>query len=170
MTMSPLVRMITVFLLLWQFLYRVSDSAMDSLFSFLYKLFKTFKTTGDLLPDVTSSYKSAINLLSIKRGFTEYLVCPKCHSLYLHKDCVDNRANHQRISKCCEFVEFPNHRCRHLRSACGELLLKQSRIMGSKVKLVARKTYPYNSLKDSLASLISMDGFTEKCEHWRERA
>ena len=162
--------MITVFLLLWQFLYRVSDSAMDSPFCFFCKVFKSFKTAGDLLPDITSSYKSAINLIAIKRSFTEYVVCPKCHSLYLYEDCVENRANHQRISKYCKFVGFPNHRCRQLRSACGELLLKQSRVMGSDVKLVARKTYPYISLKDSLASLISMDGFIEQCEQWRQRA
>ena len=142
---------------------------MDSLFCFFCKLFKSFKTAGDLLPDITSLYKSAINLIVIKRSFTEYVVCPKWHSLYLYEDCVKNRANHQRISKYCKFVRFPNHRCRQLQSACGELL-KQSTVMGSDVKLVARKTYPYNSLKDSLASLISMDGFIEQCEQWRQRA
>ena len=44
-TVSPWVRVITVFLLLWQFLYRVSDSAMDSLFCFLCKLFKAHVTS-----------------------------------------------------------------------------------------------------------------------------
>ena len=116
-TVSPWVRMITVFLLLWQFLYRVSDSAMDSLFFFFCKVFKSFKTAGDLLPDITSSYKSAINLIAIKRSFTEYVVCPKCHSLYLYEDCVENRANYQRISKYYKFVGFPNYRCRQLQSA-----------------------------------------------------
>ena len=147
-TVSPWVRMITVFLFLWQFLYQVSDIAMDSLFCFFCNLFKSFKTAGDL-PDITSLYKSAINLIAIKRNFTEYVVCPIWHSLYLYEDCVKNQANHLRISKYCKFVAFPNHRCRQLQSACGELL-KQSRVMGSDVKLVATKTYPYNSLKDWL--------------------
>ena len=42
--------------------------------------------------------------------------------------------------------------------------------MGSNVKLAARKIYSYNSLKDSFTSLISMNGFMEQCEQWRERA
>ena len=144
---------------------------MDALFSFLCKLFRSIGTaTSSILQDINLSYKSAVDLIGITKEYTEYVVCPKCHFLYLYKECVESRANGQRNSKCCEFVAFPNHRYRHYRSMCGEMLLKQSKIMGGNVKLIPRNTYPYYSLKNSLASLISRPGFVELCEHWRERA
>ena len=155
----------------WQFFYRISDAAVDALFPFLCKLFRSIGTaTSSILQDINLSYKSAVDLIGITKEYTEYVVCPKCHFLYLYKECVESRANGQRNSKCCEFVAFPNHRYRHYRSMCGEMLLKQSKIMGGNVKLIPRKTYPYYSLKNSLASLISRPGFVELCEHWRERA
>ena len=144
---------------------------MDSLFSFWRKLFSSLgKTTSDLLQVDSFSYKSAVDLMGITEEHTEYVVCPKCNSLYSYNDCLEVRANGQQWSKCCEFVEFPNHRYQQYRSACGELLLKKSQLLGGNVKLIARKTYPYNSIKRSLSSLLSTPGFVDECEKWRKRA
>ena len=143
---------------------------MDILFPFLCKVLSSVGRTSDVLQGLVLSYKSALGAIGITEEYKEYVVCSKCSSLYSYDDCLETRAAGQQWSKCCRFVEFPKHRYRQYRSACGELLLKKSRLVGENVKLIPRKSYPYYSLKRSLASLISRPGFIEQCEHWRERA
>ena len=144
---------------------------MDILNPFLCKVLSSVgRITSDVLQGLVLSYKSALGAIGIREEYKEYVVCSKYSSLYSYDGCLETRAAGQQWSKCCRFVEFPKHRYQQYRSACGELLLKKSQLVGENVKLIPRKSYPYYSLKRSLASLISRPGFIEQCEHWRERA
>ena len=83
---------------------------MDSLISFLCKVFSLLgKTTSDILQGISFLYRSAVNLMTVTEEYTEYFVCPKCNLLHSYDDCLEVEANGQEWSKCCEFVEFPNH-------------------------------------------------------------
>jgi len=76
--------------------------------------------------------------MSVTEEYTEYVVCPKCNSLYSYDDCLEVRANGQEwsIAKCCEFVESPNYRFQYYQTACGELLLKKSQLLGGNIKFI----------------------------------
>lgn len=117
-----------------------------------------------------STYSNLIKSVGIepKKRIKEYVVCTKCNSVYDYQSCFEVRFG-KKISKHCEFVAFPNHIHRTQRTPCGALLLKEVRFQ-SKVQLLARKVYPYRSLKDALTLLVSRPGFLSLCEHWRERA
>ena len=39
--------------------------------------------------------------LESKDWFVEFVVCPKCHSIYEYKDCVVTSASGIKESKCC---------------------------------------------------------------------
>ena len=55
---------------------------------------------------------------------TEYVVCPKCSTLYEASEC--SMVSHDvLISKTCSYVEFPNHPQKRRRAACGATLMKK---------------------------------------------
>jgi len=46
------------------------------------------------------------------------IVCPICHCVYKHQDCVLKRAG-KDISKKCDFLEYPLHPHINKRKRCG---------------------------------------------------
>lgn len=96
----------------------------------------------------------------------EYVVCPKCNALYCLIDCIVQH-NGREESKLCDFVEYPKHPHPSGRTKCNAMLLKKISV-GSRTKLVPRKTFVYNSLISGLTKLVCRKGFLQKCEHWRK--
>lgn len=107
-------------------------------------------------------------LNSNKKVYKEYVVCPKCDSLYQLKDCIKLNPNGTTESKTCCHVATPDHLHRSRRVACGCVLLRRQ---GTKkrVILTPRKVFLFMSVKRSLENLLNRPGFVNKCELWRSR-
>ena len=95
-------------------------------------------------------------------SLTEFVVCPKCSTLYTRDECVV-RVGNSMVSKTCSFMEFPNHSQRHRRSSCGALLMKQIKY-GSAIKLLPKKTFLYNT---ALKTILLRPGILKQCNDWR---
>ena len=100
--------------------------------------------------------------------YIEYVVRPKCHSIYEYKDCVYTSASGGEESKKCCHVPIPDHPHQTQRQQCGIPLLKKQRIKKG-YRLVPRKVYPYRPLKRSITKLLSNEHFVDRCEQWRKR-
>ena len=164
---------IVFFLMLWQSLYRVSNTALNVLLKALAVFVRVIGTSfsGNKVESLSSNMprdtKAAHKLLfhTGEDDFINYVVCPKCHSIYEYKDCIVLQHG-RRESIECHHVSYPNHPQLSRRSKCGATLLKRTR----DDKLVPIKTYCYQPLHKSLHNLVQKEGFLDACEHWRARS
>lgn len=125
------------FILIWQSLYRISNNAINVLFKFLYAFFNMVILMGTSnehdLQDIVSKFPQSITgakqlLWEGKNvNIIEFIVCPKCHSVYSYDDCVIIRAGKEE-SKLCSHVAYPKHRRQKKRKACGTVLLKKVKL------------------------------------------
>ncbi|XP_056016818.1 uncharacterized protein LOC130053518 [Ostrea edulis] len=159
-------------LLRWQLLFYVSDLAFSYLLllfkSVLYLVSSTSENIQKLYKKFPSNLYQLHKIISFEKDiFLKKVVCPKCYALYDIPDCSDEVEGMQ-ISKKYSNVVSPNHALAHFRRPCGEILLKTV-LTNSKTNLVPKKTFCYQSIKDSLQTLVNRDGFEDLCELWRTR-
>ena len=109
------------------------------------------------------SIKSALRSFQ-QQTVVEYVVCPKCNSLYLLEHCIIGREE----SRFCEYVEYLRHTQVSRRSKCNTPLLKKV-LVGKGSKLVPRKSFVYNSIISGLPAMVARKDFLAKCGHWRNR-
>lgn len=129
---SPLLHLYTFFLLMFQTLFRLSDTALTVLLSFLALFFRTISRTFNsplhsFLSKLPSNIRAARQLATSggkKNEFTQYICCPTCHSLYDRDDGLICLPNGHTESKKCTFRQFPNHPMQQFRELCGTLLMK----------------------------------------------
>lgn len=119
------------------------------------------KTVSEEIPLTTTTAERLLWIHDL--GIIQYVVCPKCHSIYHYKDCIVLASNGQRHSKVCCF-KFPNHPHPSKRHPCDTALMKMVNN-----KFVPILTYPYFPLHLSLSNLASKPNFLELCERLRHR-
>ena len=160
---------ICLFLNFFQLFYKVSERAILALLLFLRSMLTFFglQNIARLLPRSLQSIKKALRINLPRQTSTEYVVCPKCNSLYLYEHCVSGRSGREE-SRLCDFVEYPDHPQVSRRSKCNTPLLKKITV-GKGAKLVPRKVFVYHSIISTLNSMINRKDFLCKCEHWRNR-
>ena len=170
--LSPPVRAMLLFLMIWQFLYNVSDAGVSVLIVFLYQVLKLFHsvagnniTANWLLHYPNSLYRVREMVLGNKIKFTTYVVCPKCHSLYDLENCTENNS-----PKKCQHIAFPNHPTASFCTPCESPLLRKISSQQGKERFLPYKVYSYQSLKDAITRLLRQKGFLESCEQWRQRS
>lgn len=171
-------RCILIFISIWQFCFIISDAAVTALIFFLSKFFKLISRNcneGDTLQQFSNAFpktlKGAMKLIGVSNeNFTQYIVCPLCHSVYNY-DFGYVIENNIRIPNCCIHVKMPNHPSAAYRQPCGVPLMKTVKGRGGSgnISLKPFRVFPYQSLKDALKILISRKGFLDHCEHWRTR-
>lgn len=151
----------------------MSNAALVSLLSF-FKYFMTFlgstfqcQSLRDTAKEVPSSYEKMRKILGMSDNFLEYVVCPKCSSIYEYEDCVEVR-NGERRTKLCSHVAFPSHPQQSQRTPCNSQLLKKVKTSKG-YRIVPFCVYPYYPLIKSFEHLAAKPGFIENCERWRER-
>ena len=173
---NNLVRWMVIFIRLWQALFTISDAAVGLLLKFLVAFFQLLAslTRAPLLGELATSIPGTLYLLkkylqSDTETFTSYVVCPACFTLYKFEDCFCINDMGEKVPKRCPHVQFPNHPQRSYRLPCRSSLLTKINMSGGKVKYVARYTYAYQSIKQSLQRLLYRPGFTDLLEHWRTR-
>ena len=108
-------RWIILLLMCWKSRYAVSDAAIESIFGILSTLFSYLSripvvpfcgVLADSFPKTVSAASRIVGLESNK--FTKFIVCRHCHSLYTDEDCFQ-LIGLRRVSKKCDYVEFPDH-------------------------------------------------------------
>ena len=153
----PTVRSLTLALMLWQFLFNISDAALSVLLLCLYHFLKVLHTLsgnnllGEWLVHFPSSLKRMHgSVIGDEIKFINYVVCRKCDSLYDHDDCIE-KIGSKLSSKCCRYVEFPNHPMQRFRKECGTPLM----YLSSKVNTFkAFKVYSYQPLNACYDSVV----------------
>ena len=98
-------------------------------------------------------------------NFTEYIVCPKCDSIYSPEYC--KRAG-KFVATACPYKAYPNHPHVGRRKECGASLLKAVRLKSGLVYR-PRKIFPCQSIKTAITKLAQRPGFVQCCELWRQR-
>ena len=171
-----LIRSYIMFLFTWQTLFRVSDTGMGVMFVFIAVLLgllvsrlniTTLSDFVELLPRSVTAAKKFIGHFSDE--FSKYASCPKCHSIYALDTCKITQPDKTIASRTCSFIEFPNHPHASRRKRCDTPLMKKIRTSFGNTSLYPRQLYCYQSVIDSLKTLVQRPGFIEKCELWRKR-
>lgn len=162
-----------IFLCMWSSFCALSDNALDILLAFLEAVFASMGTLFPVLASFAVLFPKSLHLLRKQLGmdqdkFIKYVVCPKCHSLYMFDDCYDT-VRGKRVSKKCSYVQYPHHRQHFRRTKCNEPLLKEVSLKSGETKLYPIKVYCYNSVIYSLRHFLQRPGFAAKCELWRGR-
>ena len=164
-------RALLLSLLLWQFSFNVSDAGISVLIVFIYNIFHSISGS-----EVTATWIKSFptTLHSVHREiigndikFTDYTVCPKCHSLYDFESCIITSGS-IKSSRKCEYIQFPNHSRATFRQPCGTPLLRNIKKQ-SQVCFKPYKVYSYQSIKEAVSRLLRRQGFLEQCEYWRQR-
>ena len=166
------VRVLMLFLVTWQVFFTISDAGLAMLIVFFHHFFRLLSSLDTNCAILSSfakfwpkSIATVLRVLNINSDkFVQYVVCPKCHSIYNYNQCVTSTQQ----SKTCWHVAYPRHRHKSRRKPCGTLLLRKERTRSGFV-LRPRKVYTYKSLVASIERLLSRPGFTELCEQWRNR-
>ena len=168
-----IVEVFLMFLALWQFLFNISNKAMNMLIKFFHIFISVLANVvqnnqlRQLQNHFPTSHAQIYKLLGLDDAFTEYVVCPTCNLLYYYDDCIETTLGHKH-SKRCVFVNFPDHPHRNQREPCNTILLTDKLNINNELVFVPIKTYPYCSFKESLARLVYQQDFL-KCEEWRSR-
>ena len=165
------------FMFLWQSVFHMSDAAVKSMLSF----FKYFVRVLGLVcqnssmvafsQEIPLAVKTAEKYLGIgfdHGGIVEFVVCPKCSSVYCYSDCVEIKANGTKHAKWCHHIKYPRHPHVSKRQPCNAKLLNSTQQSKSK-DLSPIKTYCYYPLHLSIQRLVSRPGFLNMCEQWRMR-
>lgn len=166
-TPSPLIRAYIMFLLLWQALFRVSDTVLNILLLFIAKLFSLLPSASsivDQLPQTVTTAKKMIGV--IRDSFSKYVSCLDCHALYP----LDSYKSSKSVqSQLCSYMKYPNHPQASRRHPCNALLMKTVRTSSSRTTLCAKQLYCYRSLVHPLQEFLKRSDFIMKCEAWRDR-
>ena len=161
-----------MFLLLWQSLFKVSDSGMSVLFALLFSLILTLipspnlQSLVSLLPKNTAAAKKIKG--SVADPCTKYVSCPRCHTLYSVDVGKIRNPDKSFTSRHCSYLKFPEHPHRRQREPCNTQLMKTVRTSSGTTTLYPKQMYCYLSIIDTLKNRLLIPGFYEKTEHWRK--
>ena len=170
---AAFVKVITAFLLLWQSVFKVSNSALEALLKFM-KIILRYPPFSIVVNDnsktlIPGSLLKAHRLLQLNRDdFCKLVVCPKCESTYKREECIDHCGTNALI-KLCSHVEFPNHPWPNKRKPCSTPLLKHVKTSKGRDEFVPYKIYCYRSIIEALRKLVMSKQFVENCFAWRGR-
>ena len=175
-TKSNAMRLYVFFLFMFQSLFRLSDTALNILFSFLALFFRMLAQKIDyndvviFLKNLPCNLHAARKLIGAPRDpFRKYVCCPTCEYLYDWEKCILKESDGSLVSKKCSYVQFPSHPQKQHRKECGTILMKTLKTRVGNTLLYPRRIYCYRSIIESLQELIKRPGFSDKCEAWRSR-
>ena len=149
------------FLALFQLVHHLSERAINNLLRFIRLLVHYVGTNANcnVLLEIAQALPKVSKVINFKQDdFIEYVVCPKCCTLYSLSDCITHNIDGDG-SKLCNYIEFPHlHPHVSRRIPCGEVLLKKVKV-GIKSKLLPRKVFVYRSVVHSLMDMAKRPGF-----------
>ena len=109
---NRVIRAFLLFLFFWQSLFRISDSAIGLMLSFLLKFFSLAGVwlNVDVLSDLAQKFPGTIFgakkfLGRLKDQFVRYVVCPSCNKLYLFQESWKfDAGSNKKISHTCSYM------------------------------------------------------------------
>ncbi|XP_035697293.1 uncharacterized protein LOC118430485 isoform X2 [Branchiostoma floridae] len=171
-------RLLAMVLLVWQTIFKISDSAVYSLL-LCFKLFiQAIGHAYGVQSIIDFSHNIPITLYTLRNcvgldrnNFTKFVVCPKCNTRYTMEESFHIKRNGSKVSNKCEFVPFYSHphRRSELRQKCGTVLMKKVKSVKGEEYMYPKKTYCYKSVVETLQTFVKRPDFMSKCEEWRER-
>ena len=100
----------------WQSVFNISERALLYIIRFLkYFLFQlSINCKNEQIQkyseEIPQTVLTILKLLGINDNeVTEYVVCPKCFSVYEYEDCIVAHINGTKHSKFCCYVKYPLH-------------------------------------------------------------
>lgn len=175
-TYQRVVHVLLLFLFLWQSLFRISDSAIALMLSFLKKFFmlggmylgvNKLRQLADSFPHTL--YRAKKYLGRLHESFIKIVTCPSCHKLHKYEDCWTVDVHGKKVSRICSFRQYPTHPQARMRAPCSKVLLKTVRSSNGSDYLAPVQTYCYKSVITSLEELLSRNNVMNLCEEWRMR-
>ena len=121
------------FLLLFQTLFRISDTALSILLLLMFKFIRILGALfnceqllkfAEKLP--TSVKNARLSAGSVRGNFQKCSCCRKCFSIYPWNPTVEPQI------LTCTYVKYPNHTQAHFRQPCGEKLCRKVKTLTGK--------------------------------------
>ena len=173
----PLLKWIVLFVCVWQSVFTIPDTAVEIMLPFMATLLKALADNASIafITALATAMPASLYTLRKLMGspiedfFTEYVLCPACHTLYRQEDCLTTNDDGEEVPKTCSFVKYPNHPSQHFRKRCGSPLLKKIHLAGGRIQYRPMYVYAYQPLKTSLQRLLNRPGYASKMEEWRNR-
>ncbi|XP_077867666.1 uncharacterized protein LOC144356999 [Saccoglossus kowalevskii] len=174
---SSLMKAMFMYIFSWQNIHGVSDRGIQCLVTFIKHVLVTIATVFKvdrsanfckLLPGTLHTIRKCLGLS--RDNFKQYVVCPKCHSIYPYENCFKVKSTGEKISMKCSNIEFPQHPHQSRRRPCGEVLLKQVKGQNGQQYLYPKQVYTYRSVILSLETYVKRRGFIDACNKWRTRS
>ena len=112
---APLpIQQFLIFTLLWQFVFKISNTAIGCLLRFMKHLVRAIGiafqcdsliNTVDVMPLCLQTVHKLLGISG--NDFVAYVVCPSCQSVYRFEDCFISRPFGRSEAKtCCQIVCF----------------------------------------------------------------
>ena len=171
---SPSILSLSLFLLTWQASFRVSDTCVAALLGFLYHFLMFVSTItcshqlGQFAVNIPRNVKKLREVVGLNvDGFTQFIVCPQCHSIYDSDSCIVTTGT-RKEAKTCQHIAFPDHPHASFRRRCNQPLMKSIK---AKTSCIFRpfKVYCYQGIMSTLKVMLARPNFIANCEHWRRR-
>ena len=151
---AKMAHFICTFLLSWQAIFRLTDTALNVLFKFLSLLFlnlslimrsESLKMLYNVFP---GNLKQARALKAIDTDrFTKFFMCEKWHTTYQYSDCIGPGG-----VNICKFIRFPRHPQKRMRLECSFPLLKTIKKTSGKLFSVPLRIFCYRSIIDAICT------------------
>ena len=162
------------FLLIFQTVNYITDSAINALLKFLGIFLKVLGLFSEFVSGIASQFPCSLYQLkkkvSKKIEFKKFVVCSRCDSLHNFKDCVKSRGiGFLQESKLCEKIQFPRHPFPNYQRQCGQQLLYSVTLSNGKKTFHPFKTYCYSSVITALKEFLVRPGFYNLCSQWKTK-
>ena len=173
-TFHNIVKVFSIFIILWQSIVRVANVAVSVLLNFLFLFLQHISrlckndNMAHFLSIFPNNLKKAKEIANFNHDdFLQYVCCPKCSSIYTMDECFEVVGS-VRTAKRCKFALFPRHPWSSRQGSCGAKLFKSVQI-SQRVTEKTIKLYCYKPIVSSITSILSRPGMLLACEHWRNR-
>ena len=174
-TFHNIVKLFSIFIILWQSIFRVANVAISVLLNFLFLFLQHISrlckndNMAHFLSIFPNNLKKAKEIANFNHDdFLQYVCCPNCSLMYTMDDALKWYIGSVRTAKRCKFALFPRHPWSSRQGSCGAKLFKSVQI-SQRVTEKPIKLYCYKPIVSSITSILSRPGMLLACEHWRNR-
>ena len=173
---QALLLQVSIFLLLWKSLFKISGGAVVVLLKFLRYLFELLANlfTSEKLKKFATSIPRTIPTLEKladinHKKYKNFVTCKKCSCIYeWHEAYSENTAGICQTNHC-SYVPFPRHPQARFREPCGTPLLREVLLSKGKRALRPFKQLCYQSVIESLKSFVQRPGILQQLNAWKGR-
>ena len=167
----PFIRFIVIFLLSWQSIFRMPNSALNVLLKFISVVLLKLRdiTKSNFLTEVADIFPNSLQKAqcfeSINRDdFRKLIVCPSCHTTYENDDCF---SGHNAPLLYCSYVRYPRHPQVRMRAPCNTRLLKEIRTSSGRAVFRPIKIFCFQSIIDHLRNIVTRPGIFDLFSEWK---